>query len=110
MCYTTIGCGRRENNGQLRIEVMDEPRWWPWGGSGGGGGVGLDNRLNGKRRPMAAAVDDEALRMPPCFRGGSGKWAYCTGGPVKVSGSSSCRGESVELVVLVRIVLGVSEG
>lgn len=62
---------------------------------------------------MAAAVDDEALRMP-CFRGGSGKWAYCTGGPTQTSGSpttlSSCPGESVELVVLVRIVLVTSEG
>lgn len=69
--YTGLNVMMKGENIQLRIEATDVPRRCPCGGSGGGG-VGLDKRLNGSRRPMAAAVDDDALRMP-FFRGGSRK-------------------------------------
>ena len=74
---------------QPRMDVVEEPLRWPLCPySGGGGGVGFDNRLKGRRRVIAAAAEDEALRL--LFLGGSGKCAYCVGGPVYIiSGSST---------------------
>jgi len=64
----------------------------------------LDEKIFGSLRLMAAAVDDVAMRTP--FLGGSGNCAYCVGGPMNVSGSSS-RGVSDDDA---RVRMGIGVG